>query len=60
MRLTIKNGEIEFIAGRVMGGMPSNSLASLSQSSTAVGGISTVNSARADSKVLTRALVLRN
>ena len=46
-RLTIKNGEIESIAGRVMGGPSSNSLARLSQSTAAAGGISTVNTGNA-------------
>ena len=40
----MKNGEIDSIAGRVMGGPSSNSLARLSQSTAAAGGISTVNS----------------
>src|SRR5271169_761906 len=40
----MKNGEIDSIAGRVMGGPSSNSLGRLSQSTAAAGGISTVNS----------------
>jgi hypothetical protein len=41
--LTMKNGEMESIAGRVMGGPSSNTLGRLSQSTVAAGCISTVN-----------------